>query len=97
MKTRFPATACFLVWIALVFIRCTQPGAALEKKGVIKGYKPEKPIDFPHDIHSGQNNIDCSYCHSTDKSGPGKVSPAICANCHQQVVGDTAKTDTLTP
>jgi thiol:disulfide interchange protein len=35
--------------------------------GVDQGYKPIQPIAFSHKIHSGDNKIDCQYCHSSAK------------------------------
>jgi hypothetical protein len=50
-------------------------------------YQPEQPIWFSHKIHSGQNQIDCKYCHYTaDKSMHSGIPPvAVCMNCHNQV------------
>ena len=31
--------------------------------GVNQGYMPVQPIHYSHKIHSGDNKIDCNYCH----------------------------------
>ncbi len=50
-------------------------------------YQPEQPIWFSHKVHSGQNQIDCQYCHFTaDKSMHAGIPPVqVCLNCHNQV------------
>lgn len=53
---------------------------------VIEGYKPSKPITFPHNKHA---DIDCKYCHGGEKEqGKSKIRPEeSCKNCHKQVSG----------
>jgi hypothetical protein len=45
---------------------------------------PEQPIPFRHDLHAGENQIPCMYCHfSADRSvSAGIPSVATCAGCH---------------
>lgn len=51
---------------------------------------PVQPIFFRHDIHAGQYQLDCQYCHGyADISwNPGLPSTALCMGCHR-VVGTT--------
>ena len=44
--------------------------------GVYTGYEPEQPIKFSHELHAGQNGIDCNYCH---------YSANLCMNCHTYI------------
>lgn len=55
--------------------------------GVQQGYQPTQPIAFSHEIHAGQYEIDCQYCHTgVRKSKSANIpSPNICMNCHSQV------------
>lgn len=48
------------------------------------GASAEQPIAFPHDIHAGQNQIPCMYCHYTaDRSvDAGIPSVQLCVGCH---------------
>ncbi len=50
-------------------------------------YQPDQPIWFSHQVHAGQNQIDCEYCHFTaDKSMHAGIPPVeTCLNCHNQV------------
>ena len=59
--------------------------------GVVQGYQPSQPIQFPHAIHTGVNGIDCKYCHnSVDKSKTaGLPTVNVCMNCHKQINGVT--------
>lgn len=55
--------------------------------GVDKGYEPEQPIYFSHQVHAGVQGIDCQYCHSSAKYGKvsGIPSPNLCMNCHKTI------------
>ena len=47
---------------------------------------PKQPIPFSHELHAGQYQIDCMYCHSgTDRSASAGVpSVESCMGCHSQ-------------
>ncbi len=49
----------------------------------------EQPIAFPHNIHAGDNQIDCQYCHfSAERSMRAGIPPvATCMGCHALVAG----------
>ena len=55
--------------------------------GVQQGYQPTQPIAFSHELHAGQYEIDCQYCHTgVRKSKSANIPSAnICMNCHSQV------------
>ena len=55
--------------------------------GVYKGYAPEQPIKFSHQIHAGDDGIDCVYCHSGAEKGrtSGIPSVNVCMNCHKGI------------
>ncbi len=48
-----------------------------------------QPIAFPHDIHAGQDRIDCQFCHfSAERSVDAGMPPvATCAGCHLNIRG----------
>lgn len=48
-----------------------------------------QPIAFPHDIHAGQYEIDCQYCHySAERSVDAGMPPVgTCMGCHQVIPG----------
>jgi hypothetical protein len=52
---------------------------------------PRQPIFFRHDIHAGQDQIPCAYCHSTVtvSSEPGIPSVQTCLGCHSVIQGST--------
>ncbi len=52
---------------------------------------PRQPIFFRHDIHAGQDQIPCLYCHSsvTVASEPGIPALQTCIGCHQLIGGST--------
>jgi len=52
---------------------------------------PRQPIFFRHDIHAGQDEIPCLYCHNTVavSSEPGIPSLQTCMGCHLIIGGTT--------
>ncbi|HEY4789312.1 MAG TPA: cytochrome c3 family protein [Bacteroidales bacterium] len=52
--------------------------------GRSKNYQPDQPIKFSHQIHAGQNQISCFYCHfNAEQSKFAGIPPAsVCMNCH---------------
>jgi len=55
--------------------------------GVYTGYEPEQPIKFSHELHAGENGIDCNYCHNSASysKSAGIPSPNLCMNCHTYI------------
>ena len=51
------------------------------------GYAPKQPIEYSHELHANQLNIDCQYCHTGVTKGKkaGVPSLNICMNCHASV------------
>lgn len=47
---------------------------------------PRQPISFSHELHAGQYQIDCLYCHTgTERSEmAGVPSVQLCMGCHAQ-------------
>jgi hypothetical protein len=71
--------------------------------GATTGGPVEQPIPFPHDIHSGTNQIPCMYFHfSADRSvDAGIPAVEVCAGCHipggvPMVAADSPGVRTLT-
>jgi hypothetical protein len=54
------------------------------KLGRSEGYMPDQPIKFSHQIHAGDNKIDCMYCHYTapESKSANIPSTSLCMNCH---------------
>lgn len=52
--------------------------------GYNKGYMPDQPIKFPHNIHAGRMKIDCKYCHVGTETSRHATVPSlnVCMNCH---------------
>lgn len=55
--------------------------------GLHQGYMPDQPIAFSHEIHAGEYEIDCKYCHTgTVKSKSAWIpSVNVCMNCHKGI------------
>ncbi len=45
---------------------------------------PRQPIFYRHDIHAGQYQMDCRYCHYSAEisSSPGMPTMSTCMGCH---------------
>jgi len=55
--------------------------------GVQQGYQPKQPIAFSHQLHAGQYEIECQYCHTGVEIGKSANIPSanICMNCHTHI------------
>jgi len=80
----------FLVFSAVVllfFVGLYQLYGYMMQIGIDQGYQPVQPIHFSHKIHSGDNQIDCKYCHSSARVSKHSGIPSlnICMNCHRNI------------
>jgi hypothetical protein len=80
--------------LSIAFPAAAQTGSAsgykapvISDTGRLKG--PRQPIFFRHDIHAGQDQIPCLYCHNTVtiSSEPGIPAVQTCFGCHQIIGG----------
>ncbi len=55
--------------------------------GVYEEYQPEQPLAYSHEIHAGQLEIDCKYCHNAVTKSKHATIPSVnvCMNCHKVV------------
>jgi hypothetical protein len=55
--------------------------------GYNKGYAPDQPLPFSHELHAGNYKVPCLYCHSGVQLSKTAPVPSlnICMNCHQLV------------
>jgi Cytochrome c7 and related cytochrome c len=65
-----------------------------------KGYKPDQPIVFSHQIHVQQNKMECQFCHWNVAKSSYAAIPEVetCMGCHRFVDGrsDRGKEDIKT-
>lgn len=84
MHTRYLAVGGMAVLAALAVVSaCVNPRI---------GYAPEQPVKFSHNVHVGDQEIPCTYCHTGVTEGPKASIPGAdtCMNCHAQVEGQSA-------
>ena len=57
--------------------------------GIDRGYAPEQPIGFSHQLHAGELAVSCLYCHTGAERSrhAGIPSASTCMNCHKFVTG----------
>jgi mono/diheme cytochrome c family protein len=77
----------FLVLTSVVFLLLSSAYFAygyLMQIGIDQGYMPIQPIHYSHKIHSGDNKIECQYCHSSVRVSKHSGIPSlnVCMNCH---------------
>ncbi|MEI8059382.1 MAG: c-type cytochrome [Ferruginibacter sp.] len=55
--------------------------------GRMKGYQPEQPLYYSHQVHAGTNQISCLYCHggAQDSKHANIPSVNVCMNCHKGI------------
>ena len=87
--TRFIKARFIHIIIILVSVFVLGEIVYVEAKalGRQEGYSPDQPVWFSHEVHSGQNKIDCLYCHSSSEEGKNAGIPGtdVCMNCHNVV------------
>ncbi|HMM12000.1 MAG TPA: cytochrome c3 family protein [Bacteroidales bacterium] len=84
VKARFVHITMSLVAVFIILEITYKEATALGRQ---QYYQPTQPIWFSHKVHSGQNQIDCKYCHSGVDYGKQAVIPnaGLCMNCHNVV------------
>lgn len=52
-----------------------------------QGYAPRQPIEFSHQLHAGEMQINCQFCHTGAAKGryAGIPSSEVCMKCHTLV------------
>ncbi|MGH7700317.1 MAG: cytochrome c3 family protein [Gemmatimonadales bacterium] len=77
----------FLAAPAVAQTGSPEPPRPIRDPGDLRG--PRQPIFFRHDVHAGQFQIPCLYCHATVtvSSEPGIPSLEACMGCHLLVPG----------
>ncbi len=85
MKTRRLAFAVLVVtalgaagWVSVDFAQSV---------GLSPGYQPPQPIAFSHELHAGERQIACLYCHyGAERSRhAGIPSLSVCMGCHEEI------------
>jgi hypothetical protein len=83
---RFRMVHTLILLVTAVFITkvIVEESIAL---GRSKNFTPDQPIKFSHQVHAGQNKIDCQYCHNSAEfsKSAGIPSASVCLNCHMMV------------
>lgn len=75
-----------LVLAVIILVGYTTVNNAIDL-GRQQGYAPEQPIKYSHELHAGQNKIECQYCHTSAAKGKHANIPSanVCMNCHKAV------------
>lgn len=88
--------------VAAVVVARVPPGTAQGPQAVtevdtsaLRG--PRQPIFYRHDVHAGQYEMDCRYCHfaAETSSSAGLPTLATCMGCHRVVGTDLPEVQKL--
>lgn len=92
LKVRLP----IIIFVVLAVFAITYYYSFAERNGI--GYSPDQPIAYSHELHAGQMQIDCQYCHTNvEKSAFANVpSTDVCMNCHNFARTDRPEIQKLT-
>lgn len=76
--------------LVLAFSALSLSGCEWGSIGYNKGFAPEQPIAFSHELHAGTYKIQCLYCHSGAERSHHSPVPSlnVCMNCHLVVATD---------
>ncbi len=76
-----------IIIIFLSIVGSVKGWYALMAIGISQGYEPDQPIAYSHQLHAGDMQISCIYCHSGAEKGKvaGIPSANVCMNCHKFV------------
>jgi hypothetical protein len=79
--------------VTLIGVAVVWQGSNFRGLGNQQGYQPPQPINFSHKVHTGDNQIQCLYCHSSaDKSTVAGIPAAsTCMNCHTKILKDSTE------
>lgn len=90
-----------LTWVVPVSAETAAPASIkypIPPAGSYEGKDVEQPIEFPHDIHTAVNKINCLYCHTyARRSKVSGIPPTSkCMGCHSVVATDKPRIKQLT-
>lgn len=56
-----------------------------------QGYAPDQPVPFSHEIHAGELEISCKFCHTSVETSDhaGVPDSQTCMNCHAHIASDS--------
>jgi hypothetical protein len=83
-----PFTALVALTVLIALTGCEFDWGSI---GYNKGYAPEQPVPFSHELHAGTYKVPCLYCHSSAERANHSSVPSlnICMNCHIVVATDS--------
>ena len=92
------------VWVLGILAYLLVPAALAEKyavtppTGTHAGENVVQPIEFPHNVHVKDNEINCMYCHTyARRSKVAGIPPTSkCMGCHKLIATDKDRIKTLT-
>ena len=94
--------ALALLWVVPAQAEPAAPASIkypiIAPEGSHEGKDVEQPIEFPHDIHTAVNKINCLYCHTyARRSKVGGIPPTSkCMGCHSMIATDKERIKKLT-
>jgi hypothetical protein len=83
---------------AAVLLTVTSVGWFTQPDRYEKGYAPEQPIAFSHELHAGTLKVPCAYCHSGAARSRVAGIPSVetCMGCHRVTKTESPEIQKLT-
>ncbi len=93
--------AMFFLLLASVFVISAAQAEvpnAIPPTVTHSGEDVPQPIEFPHDVHTEENGINCLYCHTYARRSPvaGIPPSSKCMGCHTIIATDKPRIQKLT-
>jgi len=92
------AGTVFLVMLLMSSMAMAVKYDVVPPSGTHTGKDVPQPIEFPHDIHVKDNDINCMYCHTyARRSTVAGIPPTSkCMGCHKVIATDKPRIKQLT-
>lgn len=90
------ALLTWAIWVSAA--EDAESNAVVPPEGSYDGKVVEQPIEFPHDVHTKDNKINCLYCHTYGRRSKvaGIPPTSKCMGCHLHIATDKPRIQQLT-
>lgn len=80
-------TVVLLIGLGFALVTLATGMASWRRPDIEQGYSPQQPINYSHQLHAGELQINCQFCHSAAKHSQHAGIPAsdVCMKCHKIV------------
>lgn len=97
-RSNFHLCRCFSFTLLFLSTSISSAADIIPPEGSYDGIAVSQPIEFPHNIHVNDNQINCLYCHTYARRSKVAGIPPLskCMGCHKIVATDKPRIQQLT-